>query len=247
MICSVREYPCITGLRVPPAHGVPPLELSVQTLFLLPAALGLLGFVEPCSIGAHLIFLDTQTRRTRAHRLRATLVFAATRSLMAGIFGALASWLGQMLTNVQTGLWLLFGFLYLAIGLAFLAGRGGALKRGIDPAPDRWKHSPNPLVLGLAFGLAIPACAAPLLFGLAGLAGAMGSPLTGFAMMFIFGLFLSLPLLPIALFPSLARLLDGLAGRLIRTEWLTGLLFSALGLWAVWFALYVNPTDWAGQ
>ncbi|MCJ8322426.1 MAG: sulfite exporter TauE/SafE family protein [Rhizobiales bacterium] len=222
------------------------MEFSVETLVIFPIALGLLGFIEPCTIGGHLLFLDTQKQRSTAEKSQAVLVFLVTRSLMAGLFGALITLLGQKLISVQTGIWLFFGLFYVAIGLFFLSGKAGWVKRRIDFAPAKWKTAKSPFVLGLAFGFNIPACAAPILFGLLGLAATTGSVMAGFGMMFLFGLFLSLPLLPFALIPSLARHLDRFAQKLIQMRWIIALVFIGLGLWSIWFGLYVDPKDWSG-
>lgn len=138
------------------------MELAFYTLFLLPAGLGLLGFIEPCTIGGHILFLDTQKNRTRVEKMSAVASFAIVRSVVAGLFGALIALLGGLLINVQTGIWLVFGILYLTIGLAFLIGMSRIFNRRIDFAPSTWKRARNPLILGLAFGLNIPACAAPI-------------------------------------------------------------------------------------
>lgn len=223
------------------------MDIPLQTLILLPIGLGLLGFIEPCTIGGHLLFLDSQKRRSAPGKISAVLVFVAVRSLVAGLFGALTAFAGQRLIGVQTGIWLVFGSLYLVVGLSFIAGRAGLVKHRIELAPATWKRAQNPVVLGLAFGLNIPACAAPILFGLLGLAAATGTVLTGFFMMFLFGLFLSLPLVFFAFIPRLAGTLDRLAVRLSGMGWVLGGVFILLGLWSIWFGLYVDPANWVGD
>ncbi len=223
------------------------MEFTILELVLLPIGLGLLGFVEPCTIGGHLLFLETQNGRSNRKKLNAVLTFVATRSLITGLFGALIAFLGQKLIAVQTGIWLIFGLIYLAVGLVFLMGRARFVKRQIDLAPAAWKQAQNPFVLGLAFGLNIPACASPILFGLLGLAASTGTVMTGFGMMFLFGLFLSSPLVLFALVSTLARSLENLGERMKRMRWLIGLIFTLLGLWSIWFGLYVDPANWAGR
>jgi len=223
------------------------MEFSLQTLILLPIGLGLLGFIEPCTIGGHLLFLDTQKNRKAHEKIRAVMVFITVRSVVAGLFGALIAFLGQRLIDMQTGIWLIFGLIYLAVGLAFLIGKAGLIKKQIDLAPSAWKRAQNPVILGLAFGLNIPACAAPILFGLLGLAATTGTIFAGFGMMFLFGLFLSLPLALFAVIPSLAVKLDNLANWLKQAHWIIGVVFIALGLWSIWFGLYVDPANWSGQ
>ena len=216
---------------------------SLLTLLLLPAGLGLLGFIEPCTIGAHLLFLETQAARPLAEQHRALSVFIVTRSLVAGLFGAAASLLGAGLIGVQTGLWLVFGVLYLLLGLGMLLGLAGRLKRRLILVPERWKHARSPVLMGVAFGLNSPACAAPILFVLLGLAASGGAVLTGFVQMALFGFFLSVPLVFFARFPRLA----GAFSRLSGATRLIGVVFVALGLWSVWFGLFVNPADWTGS
>lgn len=222
------------------------MELSLQALIFLPIGLGLLGFIEPCTIGGHLLFLDTQKDRSAGEKLRAVAVFIIIRSLTAGAFGAVIAFIGQKLIGVQTGIWLVFGIIYLLIGLAFILGRAGLIKRRISLAPATWKKARNPVVLGLAFGLNIPACAAPILFGLLGLAATTGTVLTGFWMMFLFGLFLSAPLAVFALNPRFAASLDRFAGWLKGMRWVIGAVFVLLGIWSIYFGLYVDPANWVG-
>jgi cytochrome c-type biogenesis protein len=223
------------------------MEFSTLELILLPIGLGLLGFIEPCTIGGHLLFLETQNGRSSREKLNAVLTFIATRAFVAGLFGALIAFLGQKVISAQTGIWLIFGIIYLAIGIAFLIGRTGFIKRRVNLAPATWKRARNPFVLGLAFGLNIPACAAPILFGLLGLAATTGTVVTGFIMMFLFGLFLSSPLAVFAATPRLAASLETLGERMKRMRGLIGFVFALLGLWSIWFGLYVDPSNWAGR
>jgi len=220
------------------------LDLTLAT-YLLPLGLGLLGFVEPCTIGGHLLFLQSQNNRTRAQQLKSVGVFIAVRALVMGLFGALIAWAGARMIGAQTGLWLVFGSLYLLVGLAILTGGAGWFRMRISLSPAGWKRAQNPAVLGLAFGLNIPACAAPILFGLLGMAAITGTALTGFKMMFVFGLALSAPLLLIALVPSLSVGLRRLGERLKGKSWMLGGIFVLLGLWSIWFGLYVDPVNWS--
>ncbi|VAW10769.1 hypothetical protein MNBD_ALPHA09-873 [hydrothermal vent metagenome] len=222
------------------------MELTFTTLILLPVALGLLGFVEPCTIGGHLLFLETQKDRLPADKIKAVTIFVGLRAAVIGLFGALIAYLGQKLIGVQTGMWLVFGSIYFIIGLAFVLGRAGLIKWRIDLAPETWKRAQNPVTLGLAFGLNIPACAAPILFGLLGLAATTGTVTAGFVMMSVFGVFLSAPLVVFAVVPRYAAWLARLAERLKGSNWILGAVLMALGVWSIWFGLYVDPANWAG-
>jgi cytochrome c-type biogenesis protein len=222
------------------------VEYTFKGFILLPIGLGLLGFIEPCTIGGHLLFLNTQKNRSMQQRFNAVTSFIAVRSLATGFFGALIALLGQRLIGVQSSVWFIFGLIYLALGLAFVTGKSGLIKRKINLAPAAWKRASNPVLLGLAFGLNIPACAAPILFGLLGLAATSGAIVSGFVMMFLFGLSLSLPLAVFTIVPTQAEWLAALAQRATQIRWLVGLVFVALGAWSIWFGLYVDPADWAG-
>lgn len=213
---------------------------------LLALALGLLGFVEPCVVGAHMLFLGAQRERSIGRRLSAVCVFVLARTLVTGGFGGAIVTLGQRLIEVQTAAWLVFGVFYLALGVAMIAGVDKVLATRINFAPQRWRAASHPAIQGLAFGLNIPACAAPILFGLIATASAGGSVAEGFLMMAVFALALSLPLLPLTVAPHLATQLDRLADWLRVRRWLLGSVFVLLGLWSAWFGLFVDPVNWSG-
>ena len=69
----------------------------------------------------------------------------------------------------------------------------------------------------------------------------------GFAMMFLFGLALSAPLIVFALMPSFSVWLTHAGQWLKLRAWLTGLIFILLGVWSIWFGLYVDPQNWSGR
>jgi cytochrome c-type biogenesis protein len=85
------------------------------------------------------------------------------------------------------------------------------------------------------------------LFGLLGVAATSGTPVSGFLTMALFGLALSLPLVVFAAWSGLAARLDRLGRAMKTARWLPGLAFVVLGLWSLWFGLYVDPADWAGR
>lgn len=221
------------------------MDFSFPTLLIVPLALGLLGFVEPCTVGGHLIFLRTLTERSLPGKAVATLTFALIRTVMMGLAGALATQLGQHVVNAQTTLWLMFGALYVLIGIAYALGQAQTFKHRIDIAPASWKAARNPLVLGVAFGLNIPACAAPVLFALIGLAASSGAVTLGFATMAIFGLALSLPLALFVASPRALSLAIGFMTARSAIRWVFVVVFLALGAWSIWFGLFVDPADWS--
>jgi len=223
------------------------MNIGLETLIFLPVGLGLLGFIEPCTIGAHLLLL--KSIEGARHRLGALGIFIVTRTLMMGLIGAGFALLGRGMVGAQTGLWLVFGTLYLLIGLGYFIGWQRLFTQRLEFAPRRWRYAKNPAVLGVAFGLNIPACAAPLVFGLFTLSAGSASLGAGFTMMALFGLALSLPLLAINALAgngfgaALSRRMPGRGTMRV----VLGVVFVALGLWSIWFGLYVNPENWSGQ
>ena len=220
------------------------MDINSHTL-LLAFGLGLLGFIEPCTVGAHMLFIGSQKDRSTKRRLGAVAVFMLGRIAVMGGFGGAIVFFGQRLIGIQTSGWLAFGVAYLLLGLASLAGLDRMLRHKIRIAPESWRLAAHPIPQGLAFGLNVPACAAPILFGLMGTATAIGSPVGGFLLMAVFALALSLPLVPLSIMPGVARPLDRLAGWLRPRRWLLGAVFVGLGLWSIWFGLFVDPADWS--
>jgi cytochrome c-type biogenesis protein len=220
------------------------IVLALETL-VLPVGLGLLGFIEPCVIGGHLVFIETQKSRSLQARRVAVVSFVLLRAIVTGLFGILVATLGAVLAEVQSGLAVVFGVIYLLIGVAFLLGRENSLKKKITMAPKAWQYAQNPVLLGAAFGLNIPACAAPVLLGLLGMAATGGAVLNAFVMMFLFGFFLSVPLAAMIFIPGFSNLLDRAARHFDKTQILIGLVFVALGLWSVWMAWIVGEGNWA--
>lgn len=95
------------------------MDISFTATILLPIGLGLFGFVEPCTVGAHMVFLGSQGGRPRAARLAAFGIFVLFRVTVIATFGALVALLGAVLVRAQTGFWLVFGALYQGIGWPF--------------------------------------------------------------------------------------------------------------------------------
>lgn len=220
------------------------MEFSFQTLFLLPIALGLLGFIEPCTVGAHLIFLNRIGRNSVTETIAATILFVAVRTVTVGIIGIIVVALGQRVIAAQTTLWLVFGVIYILIALAYFMGRADWVKRPFDLALSSGTRKSNPVVLGFIFGLNIPACAAPILFGLMGLVSSTGSFTMGFVAMALFGFALSAPLAVFAIYPGLTRFMERTGRGGSKTRWIMGAVFIGLGAWSIWFGLFVDPADW---
>lgn len=219
-------------------------ELGLFQLFLLPAGLGLFGFIEPCSIGSSLLFIKYLEDAGTAQKIRQTVLFAATRAIFIGLLGIAAVVIGSGFVAFQQAAWLVLGVLYALLGVLLLAGRAGALMVAVGPGMRKLSGLRGSAGLGVVFGLNIPACAAPLLAALlaaAAATGASGATVTaGFTALAVFGFFLSAPLVAAVFSARARRLLDWLAHQAGRFPKWTGVILIALGAWSIAFGLYVE-------
>ncbi len=219
-------------------------EIAWLNTLVLPVFFGLIGFVEPCSIGSTLVMVKQMEGCSSREKIAQMLVFATTRGLFIGLLGLLAAYVGSAFLGWQKGAWMLLGVFYVVLGAMCLGGRAGVLMHAIGPGLQRLRGRQGAAVLGLLFGLNIPACAAPLILALLALAAAGSASATalgaGFVSLGLFGLALSLPLVLAVFFAPLRALLDRLASLSRRIPRWTGALFILLGLWSIWFGLFVS-------
>jgi len=216
-------------------------DVTSTSLVLLPVGLGLLGFLEPCSIGSTLIIVKYLEGKNAATKLAQVGIFAGTRAVFVGLLGMLAILLGTAFAGVQRGAWIVLGAIYVLLGVLYVIGKIGLLMISVGPSLARLSDLPGSAGLGIVFGFNIPACAAPLLLALLSTAaarGAVGATLaSGFVSLALFGLALSLPLVVAVLFEPARRAIDWLAGLSRRLPLWTGILLIALGSWSIWLAL----------
>lgn len=213
---------------------------------LLPIGLGLLGFIEPCTIGSSLLFIQYLERASASEKIVQALVFTATRALMIGSLGAMAAMVGSAFSGFQQAAWILLGAIYVVIGALYASGRSGAVMRRLGPGLKQIAGARGSAALALLFGLNVPACAAPLLVAMLGAAAAGGSGgiatiATGFVSLTLFGLALSLPLALAVLWPRARRGLERFVAMGWKMPVTTGLVFVALGAWSMYVGLTVDP------
>lgn len=161
---------------------------------IFPFLLGLLGFIEPCSLGANVIFLKYSLPLGRGARIAQSVLFALTRALFLSGIGVASALIGRKLIGVQGTYIHLLGAIYLLFGLVVLISRPAWIFS--LPFP-RLQERSLPLLLGAAFGIAVPACASPIVLALAGGAALSGDLWFGFVSLLIFGIGLSLPLVAV--------------------------------------------------
>ena len=220
------------------------VEIDLLRSLGLPITLGLVGFIEPCSIGSTLIFLKTLEGKDASSKLAQVGAFMTVRALSMGALGLVAIAAGSAFIGFQKAAWIVFGVAYALIGAAYVAGKSGLFQRSLGPSLSRLASVNGAAALGAVFAFNIPACAAPFVLALVGMAiagGAGGAALvTGFISLALFGLALSLPILVVALFPRTRAALDWLAGLSRRIPFWSGMAFIVLGLWSIWFGLNVS-------
>ena len=210
----------------------------------LALGLGLLAFIEPCTMGSNLVLVKYLEQRSRSDRLTQILIYALTRGLFMGLIGWLAAWLGARMFGAQRVLWIVLGCVYLVVGLLYLAGRRRWLVLPMGPSPSRLSGSGGSAALGVLFGLNVPACATPLIMVLLGMSAAQGAGAgtqwQGFVSLLVFGLALSVPLVLAVIWPPGQRALDWLASFSIRAPRWTGMALAVLGLWSIMLGLLAN-------
>lgn len=172
------------------------------------------------------------------------LIYTATRALLIGGLGWLAALIGAEFFGLQRGLWFGLGSAYLLMGLTYLAGRRHWLMVTIGPSLSRLSGTRGSAVLGVLFGLNVPACAAPLIVVLLGISASQGAggraQLQGFLSLLLFGLALSAPLVAAVAWRRARRVFDWLVGLSVRVPRLTGVVLAALGLWSIGFGLLAH-------
>jgi cytochrome c-type biogenesis protein len=215
-------------------------------LFVMPVGLGLLGFIEPCTIGSSVLFIQYMEGASAGEKLACVAVFAVVRAVVVGALGALAALVGAAFIGFQKAAWVLLGALYIVLGLPYMSGQAGLVMRSLGPGLRSSAGARGSAALAVLFGLNIPACAAPLLFAVLGLAAVgaaaqAASIVTGFVSLALFGLALSLPLAVAVLWMPAWRALNALAALGAKRTGVTGAVFVVLGAWSVYFGLFVTP------
>jgi cytochrome c-type biogenesis protein len=215
------------------------VDPTLLNLVFLPFGLGLLGFIEPCSIGASLLFLKSTEGNPPAVKIMQALVFTFTRAFFIGVLGALAALVGTPFLNFQRFGYILLGSVYVTLGLIYLAGQARRLMRTVGPKLSQLSTVRGSAALALFFGLNVPACSLPLLAALLGSAAvaSAASVWRGFLMLALFGLGLSAPLLVALAVGPAQQLIERLASYSRRVPTTIGILFIAIGSWSIWFGI----------
>lgn len=205
-------------------------------LVVAPVGLGLLGFIEPCTLGSSLVWLKYLEGTSAVMQRVQTVIFASTRAIMIGTLGAVAAAIGARFLTYQRGFWIALGGVYIVIGILYFLRLEWILARPVGPSVTRMRTR-GAMALGVVFGLNIPACAAPLLAALIAASAGVANVGRGFVMMAIFGLALSLPLVLAVFWRGARAQIERLGVISRRVPLWTGLVFVLVGVLSVYSAL----------
>lgn len=206
--------------------------MNVIQWILIPLAFGFLGFIEPCSVGANLVFLSYLNRLdTKKQAWIGALKFTASRSLFLGLIGLLTAYIGQQLFVIQNIYNLVLGSFFIVIGILYLLRKQMNVRWPVlDLGRYLEKNKGRAVAMGVVFGLSAPACSAPLMLVLIGQSATL-TLLQGFVSLFLFGLALSFPLLVISKFAKARDILKRMGKWVSRTPIPIGMLLLLIGVY----------------
>jgi cytochrome c-type biogenesis protein len=214
--------------------------MNINSLVLIPFLFGLVGFVEPCSLGINMIFLNRINGLERAKRISETLVFTIVRGTFLALVGLSAAFIGSKIINIQSSFFLILGGIYILLGaLAILNMYWPIFTHQIDLS--RFVKNKGSIALGVVFGLIIPACAISFVLALIGKSILLGNLVEGFISLFLFGIALSLPLVIISFFDKSNQIIAKIAEKARQIPWLAGMVLIAVGLLTM-----LSSTWWTG-
>lgn len=208
--------------------------MTLADTFLVPLGLGLLGFVEPCTVGSSLLFVKYIEGKSATSAGVETTVFALTRALFIGALGATAALAGPSILPYQRVFWGVLGAAYVAFGALYVTGKHRVLTHRLGPALGGARRVRSAAGLGLLFGLNVPACATPLLAALFAANLGAATLANGFWTMAVFGLGLSLPLVAAVYSDAVRDILDRVTVLAERAPVWIGVTFIALGSWSIY-------------
>ncbi len=217
--------------------------MSFYSVIILPFFFGLIGFVEPCSMGINIMFLSSINRTSSARRIKEIAIFMLVRALVLALLGLSVAFVGNKLFSLERGFFIILASIYISIGLLMIFSKS-LLKRlrnvriahilGLDFKEGALKR------LGLIAGLTIPACAIPLITVLLGQTLLLGKILTGFITLFVFGLALTVPLAIFSFFKGGIIWLGRIAERTKKFRLVGGVILVLIGVATFYSGSYWN-------
>lgn len=197
--------------------------MTLTGLLFIPLVFGLVGAITPCALGINAVFLSSVTGKPRPRRTWEWLLFALSRAVMLTVLGLAFGLLGQAIGGFVLGYQRLIAWGLIVLGVLFILSRFWRvpwpyLSLAGNRAPT---GNGSALALGAVFGLDIPACTSPLVLALLAQTVLVGDWLFGAISLFVFGVGMSLPLLPITMAAGADRWLVGVSQRYKTPFYLT--------------------------
>ncbi len=141
--------------------------MSAYDTIFIPLVLGLIGFIEPCSLGINILFLTRVKGLNRAKRISETLIFSLVRGFFLALVGLSAAFIGSKIITLQSSFFWVLGGVYIITGvIAIMNMYRPIFKHEINIS--KYISNKGSIALGFIFGLVIPACAVPLVLALVG-------------------------------------------------------------------------------
>lgn len=215
--------------------------MSLNTLIVLPFLFGLIGFIEPCSMGINMMFLSSIKQTNSANRFQEIAVFMLVRASVLAVLGTSASIIGSSLFSFQSGFFFILAIFYICIGLLMVFSHSllGKLRNiriahwlGLDLKEGSVKR------LGLIAGFTIPACAIPLITVLLGQSLLTGDIFSGFLTLFVFGLALTVPLAVFSFFERGILWLGWITQRSRKLRVVGGVVLVLIGIATLYTSVY---------
>ena len=212
-------------------------------MIILPFVFGLIGFVEPCSMGINVMFLSSIYRTSSGQIIKEIIIFMLVRALVLASLGLSVAFVGNRLFAFEQGFYVILALIYIAVGLLMIFSKSLLRKLrnvriahllGLDfkeGAPKR---------LGLIAWLTIPACAIPLITVLLGQTFLLGKIFTGFITLFVFGLALTVPLAIFSFFKRGVIWLTWIAERTKKFRVMGGVILVLIGAATFYSGSYWN-------
>jgi cytochrome c-type biogenesis protein len=214
--------------------------MSAYDTIFIPLVLGLIGFIEPCSLGINILFLTRVKGLNRAKRISETLIFSLVRGFFLALVGLSAAFIGSKIITLQSSFFWVLGGVYIITGVIALMNMYRPIfKREINIS--KYISNKGSIALGFIFGLVIPACAIPLVLALVGKSILLGNLSAGFFSLFTFGIGLSFPLMVISCFDRSNEIIIKISAKARRIPWLAGMVLIVVGLLTM-----LSSSWWAG-
>lgn len=203
--------------------------MTIHSVVFIPVLFGFIGFVEPCSIGINILFLNRIQAFDRTKRISETVLFILVRGLFLALFGLSAAFIGSKFITIQPSFFLILGSVYILLGILAIVN----MYRPIftyEINISKYLQNKESIALGIVFGLIIPACAISLVLALIGKSILIGNLLEEFVSLFVFGVALSFPLVVITYFDHANEIIRRLSKKARQIPWLAGGVLIGVGV-----------------